>query len=94
MLNTDKDGKDTNLKLKTVDILIVVAARQIPFLVRPLGLSSISHSWLSSLRCPYGNILPSPLSLFFHFSPILFIYLTPSALIFISFVFSFFLCQR
>jgi hypothetical protein len=47
------------------------------------GLSSISHSWLSSLPCPYGNILPSPLSLFFFFSLILFNYLTPNPLIFI-----------
>jgi hypothetical protein len=59
----------------------VVAALQIHFLVRPLG--------LSSLLCPYGDILPSPLSLFFLFLLILFNYLTPSALIFISFVFSF-----
>jgi hypothetical protein len=39
--------------------------------------------------CPYGNILPSPFSLFFLFSLIPFNYLTPSALIFTLFVFSF-----
>jgi hypothetical protein len=96
MLNTDKDGKDTNLKaLKLVRRFIkdcgYLDRRFCPvnFLVRPLGLSSISHSWLSSLLCPYGDILPSPLPLFFHFPLILFIYLTPGALIFISFVFSF-----